>query len=89
MGTMSLERRLLKIEASLQPGGWIWLVEVYTPQAGVGWSAPGCETEARAMARMPSVGPDDILFVAQAWGCPRQGTPHSHADDPIQRWPRL
>jgi hypothetical protein len=51
-------------------------------------SAPGCETEAEAMARLPPVGPHDLLLIGQAWGCPHQGTPHSHADDPIQRWPR-
>jgi hypothetical protein len=80
--------RLAKIEASLQPGAWIYLVLVYTGEVGIGWSTPGCETEAEAMARMPDVGPQDLLLVGQVWGCPRHGTPHSHADDPIQRWPR-
>jgi hypothetical protein len=84
----ALENRLLRLETQLAPQAWIYLVEVYTPVIGVGWSAPGCETEAEAMARMPDVSPQDLLLVAQGWGCPRQGTPHSHADDPIQRWPR-
>jgi hypothetical protein len=80
--------RVSRLEAELAPGAWIWLVEIYTPVVGVGWSAPGCETEEEAMARMPQVGPQDILMVHEAWGCARQGTPHSHRDDPIQRWPR-
>jgi hypothetical protein len=84
----TLENRLLRIETQLAPQAYIYLVEVYTPVIGVGWSAPGCETEAEALARMPPVGAQDLLLVAQGWGCSRQGTPHSHADDPIQRWPR-
>jgi hypothetical protein len=83
-----LHSRVNKIEAELAPQAWIYLVEIYTPVVGVGWSAPGCETEEEAMARMPQLGPQDILLVHEAWGCARRGTPHSHADDPITRWPR-
>jgi hypothetical protein len=83
-----LNGRVNKLEAELAPGAWVWLVEIYTPQEDVGWLAEGCETEAEAMARMPQVGPRDLLLVAQGWECDRQGTPHSHRDDPIPRWPR-
>jgi hypothetical protein len=40
------------------------------------------------MARLPEVGPQDLLLIGQAWGCERQGTPHTHRHDPVMRWPR-
>jgi hypothetical protein len=85
---MALESRVIKLEDRLRPQAWIYLLVIYTPEEGVGWRAEGCETEAEAMARMPQVSPQDLLMVHQAWGCDRRGTPHSHRDDPIQRWPR-
>jgi hypothetical protein len=83
----SLQSRVKKIEQQLTPPGEMIVVTCYDGLEGVGWSEPGCETEADALTRVPPLGPHDRLMVIHAWGCPQRGTPHSHAHDPVQRWP--
>jgi hypothetical protein len=84
---MALETCVKKLEQSLTPPGEVIAVTIYTGTDGVGWSAEGCETEAEAMKRIPSRGPHDLVIVVHAYGCAKAGTRHSHADDPVQRWP--
>ena len=87
---MVLERRVKQLEQALQPRAEIIVVTSYEGYGGVGWSEPGCETEADVEARVQAagVGPNDLVLRLQAWGCSRRGTPHSHANGPVQRQAR-
>ena len=87
---MALEHRLKQLEHALQPRGEVIVIESFVGYGGVGWSEPGCETEAEVEARLQAagVGPHDLVICLRAWGCARRGTPHSHANDPVQRQPR-
>jgi hypothetical protein len=84
------EKRVEKLEQALVPPGEIIVIESYVGHSGVGWSEPGCESEADVAARLQAaeVGPHDDVILIHAWGCERRGTPHTHAHDPVKRWPR-
>ena len=82
-----IEARLKKIEQRLSPAREIFVLTAYLAYGGVGWSEPGCETLIEALRRVPPLGPDDQLLLMYAWSCGRRGTPHSHGQDPMLRWP--
>jgi hypothetical protein len=82
-----IESRLKKIETRLTPPRVLIVLTCYDGCEGVGWSAPGCETEAEALKRVGPRGPHDLVCLIQACGCDQAGTPHRHTNDVIQRWP--
>ena len=84
---MALETRVKKREQSLRPPGEVIVVTIYTGTDGVGRSAEGCESDGEAMTRIPPRGPHDAVILIHAYACANAGTPHSHADDEVKRWP--
>jgi hypothetical protein len=89
MDIMSLSNRLLKLEAAVLPQAETLVLTCYLRQSGVDWEVAGCETEAQVLARIPPHGPQDTVVFVHAFGCALAGTPHSHANDPIVRWPHV
>jgi hypothetical protein len=77
---MALKTRVHRLEEESQPQAVIIVVACY--------AEAGCETEAEALQRVGPTGPRDLVVLMHHCGCPRQGIRHSHASDPVQRWPR-
>jgi hypothetical protein len=77
---MALKRRVNRLEEEIQPQSVIMVVACY--------DEAGCETEVEVLQRVGPPGARDLVVLVDHCGCPRQGTPHSHAGEPVQRWPR-